>query len=181
MKSAHALASLLLLGGGCAGWTVHSDTSPGAQLGRYQTYAWAQESTDDPLLDQRVRDQVTAQLAQKGIQPAAPGRTPDFLVGYFTESGPRVQNVVNADIPYAPSASGGVATPLLPPATYVYTEQALVIDFMDARTGRVFWRGYASYVVDKPPEVAPGKAQQAVSRILRKYPAELASAPRPSG
>jgi hypothetical protein len=177
------LATLALVGiaGGCASWTVRSETSPGAQLAHYQTYAWTAPS-GDPLLDQRVRDGVAAKLAAKGIHPAAPGQAPDFFVAYREQSGPRVQTVVNDAVPWAPSASGGVATPPLPSATYVYTEQSLILDFVDARSGRVFWRGYASYVVDRPPAVSGEKAQQAVGRILRRYPApQVAAVPRPAG
>jgi len=181
MTQLRVLATLVLavLAGGCASWTVKSETSPGAQLARYQTYAWAAPS-DDPLLDQHVRDGVAAQLAARGIHPAAPGQAPDFLVTYRQENGPRLQTVVNDVVPWAPGVSGGVVVPPLPAsATYVYNETSLILDFVDARTNRVFWRGYASYVVDRPPAVSGAKTQQAVGRILRKYP--IAAVPRPAG
>jgi len=184
MKLLRALASSLIVAaaGGCASWTVHSETSPGASLAHYQSYAWTAPS-DDPLLDQRVRDSVAAKLAAKGIHPAAPGEAPDFLITYRQETGPRLQTVVNSVVPYAPGASGAVVTPPLPlSATYTYTETALIVDFIDARSNRVFWRGYASYVVNNPPAVSGAKTEQAVNRMLRKYPApQLAEVPRPTG
>ncbi len=181
-----ALAYLLLLSmaGGCAGWTVKSDTSRHAELARYRSYQWLEPAAADVdrLAAQRIHDEVAAQLAQKGIHPAAPGEAPDFLIGYRLDSGPRVQNVASAVPVYAPGASGATTTPPLPNMTYVYQEQALVLDFIDASSGRVFWRGYASYVLDRPAPVSATKAEQAAARILRKYPAEtVATAARPSG
>jgi hypothetical protein len=171
--------ALVALTGGCASWTVKSETSPGAQLAHYQTYAWAAPS-DDPLLDQRVRDGVASRLAARGIHPAAPGQAPDFLVTYRQETGPRVQTVVNDVVPWAPGASGGVVVPPLPAsATYIYTETSLIVDFVDARSNRVIWRGYASYVLDKPPAVSGAKTEQAVGKIMRKYP--VAAVSRPAG
>lgn len=181
-----ALASLVLLSltSGCAAWTVKSETSHDAQLARYRSYRWLEPRgfDVDRLADQRLRDQAAMQLAKKGIHPAAPGQAPDFLIRYRVESGPRMQTVVTAVPVYAPSASGATSTPPLPNMTYVYQDQALVLDFIDATSGRVFWRGYASYVLDRPEPLSTAKTQQAAARILRKYPAEtLATAARPSG
>lgn len=189
MKPAGALVALSLLGslGGCAAWTVKSETAGNTSAAQYRTYAFATspEASADRLADQRVRDQVAAQLAERGIQPVAEGQEPDFLVDYRMRTGPRVQTVVNGDYATAAAigASGATVIPPLPYASnYVYTEEALVLDFIDARSGRVFWRGYASYVVDKPADVSSQKTEQAVRKVMRKYPAPaLASASRPSG
>src|SRR5206468_2841631 len=100
-----------------------------------------------------------------------------FLVAYSLHSGPRVQTVVNPPIVAAPGASGATYIAPLPAAsTTIYTEEALRLDFVDARSGRVFWRGYASYVIDTPAAVSTQKTEQAVEKIMRKYPApQLAS------
>jgi hypothetical protein len=154
-----------------------------APLARYQSYQWLepQGADVDRLAAQQIRDQVATQLAKKGIHPAAPGQTPDFYVSYRLDSGPRTQTVPSAPYLDAPGASGASSAPPLPRMTYVYQEQALMLDFTDAASGRVFWRGYASYVLDRPAPVSTTKAQQAAAKILRKYPAEVATAARPSG
>lgn len=187
MKSMSLLASLVLVAtsGGCAAWTVKSETAANTPLSQYHTYEWVRppDVSDDPLVDQRVRDEVTAQLADKGMVPAAAGQAPDFLVGYRLQTRPRRQVVYNGVDYAAPGASGATVIPPLPvTSTYTYQDQALILDFVDARSGRVFWRGYASYVVDQPAEVSTAKTQQAAARILRKYPAtEVARASRPTG
>jgi hypothetical protein len=185
MKRWATLWPLMLLAG-CANWTVRSESHPAAPLAAYRTYEWAIPETTpegDRLVDQRVRERVVAELARRGMVPAAPGQQPDFYVDYSVGSGPRVQQVAHS---FALGTDvGGSGATVLPPAPtltrFVYTEQALVLDFVDARSGQVFWRGYASYVVDRPPEVATNRTSEAVGRILRKYPGpQLAASARPA-
>jgi hypothetical protein len=183
------LAPLLLLGwvASCASWTVKSEASATVPYGQYRTYAWITPpgvGTVDRLLDQHVRDQVAGDLAQRGIAPAADGAQPDFFVDYTVATGPLDQTVVADSGPaYGVGASGATYVPPLPrAATYRYTQGKLRIDFSDARTGRIFWRGYAAYGMDRPAEVSTVKAAEAAGKILRKYPApQLAGAMRPSG
>jgi uncharacterized protein DUF4136 len=178
-----AAVALVALAGGCAAWTVRSEATAGTeQLGRYRTYAWVVPpgAKDDPLLDQRVRDTVTAQLANRGIVPAAAGQTPDFLIDYRHNEGVLRQTIVDTPWIVYPGASGGTYVPPLPVAsTYTYQSQALIVDFMDARSGRVFWRGYAAYASDRPAEATTAKTQQAVGKIMRRYP--VAAVARPAG
>jgi hypothetical protein len=188
MKRSATLCPLILVAAvaGCANWTVRSEVSSTAPLAAYRTYEWATPASAleiDRLVDQRVRDRVAFDLAKKGIHPAAPGTTPDFYVEYSVGSGPRVQQV-QYDFGLGTEVGGSGQTVIAPAPSlmpYVYAEAALVLDFIDARTGRVFWRGYASYVVDRPPEVATSKTSEAAARILRQYPVRFAGAARPSG
>jgi Domain of unknown function (DUF4136) len=174
---------------GCASWMVGSEGSSTAGSAQYRTYGWTTSSAApsvDRLVDQRVRDHVAAGLAQKGIRPAAPGERPDFFVEYSVDTGPWIQTVVPAPGLAYPIGTGGsgvtVIPPGPPPLTSTYTKESVVLDFIDARSNRVFWRGYASYVMDRPPEIKTAKTGQAVERILKKYPEpRVAAAARPSG
>jgi hypothetical protein len=172
---------------GCANWSVRTESAPTARSAQYHTYRWTTapgQGGVDRLVDQRVRDEVAVKLAQKGIVAAAAGQAPDFYVEYSVATGPLLQTVYVDPGPSAGiGASGAGYVPPVPRAmTYSYTRGSLVLDFIDAGSGRVFWRGHASYVMERPPEVSTPKAAEAVSRILRKYPApQVASAARPSG
>ena len=189
MGRSMTLAPLLLLGcvASCGSWTVKSEASSTSPYSQYRTYAWTTPlgvGADDRLLDQHVRDKIAGDLARRGIAPAADGMEPDFFVDYEVATGPLIQTVVADPYP-APGvgASGATYVPQLPQAmTYSYTQGKLRIDFVDARSGRIFWRGFAAYGMDRPAEVSAPKAAAAAGKILRKYPApQLASASRPSG
>src|SRR5262249_35661498 len=124
------------------------------------------------------------ELATRGfVRTSDPGRA-GFLVDYKLASGPLVQTIVNPT-PAASyyGASSPVYTPPLPVATtYTYAESRLLLDFGDARTGAVFWRGVAAFGTERPIEASTSKATKAVGKILRKYPApQLARTTRPAG
>ena len=188
MRRRLALMATLLVGlaGGCANWTVKSEASATAPFGQYRTFAWAAPAGGpmiDPLVEERIRAGVTRDLGQRGIEPARPGQAPDFLVDYRMETGPMYQTIVQPQLFAAPSASGATYIPPLPVAqTYTYNTAQVTLSFLDARSGRMFWHGLAAYATDRPAEAVPRKAEQAVSKMLRRYPAPaVASASRPSG
>lgn len=181
-----APATMLLLAslGGCAAWHVGSETTAAKPYAQYRTYAWAMPTgAGDRLLDQVVRDEITRDLGRRGIEPAPAGQPADFFIDYSVATGPLEQTVVTAPVTPLVGVSGGSYVPPLPMvSTYNYAEGKLLVDFIDARSGRVFWRGYAGYAMDRPAEVSTPKAAQAVGKILRKYPAPVvAAAARPSG
>ncbi|HEY2745757.1 MAG TPA: DUF4136 domain-containing protein [Polyangia bacterium] len=162
---------------------MKSERVAGESVAQYRTYAWAGAgATVDALVDQRIRDRVATELARRGMAPAVAGQAPDFLVEYRMETGPLYQTVVNVGPAPAPAASGGSYVAPLPIAsTYTYDEAEVTLDFIDARSGRVFWRGFAGYATDWPAEASTAKAAQAVGKMMRKFPSSLASAARPAG
>jgi hypothetical protein len=174
-RSVTLLATLVcaIAAAGCANWTVKSSGAT-ASYGQYRTYAWTTPpggSSVDRFVDQRVRDAVAIDLAKRGIQPAPEGVEPDFFVDYTMVTGPLVQTVVTPGPTANVGASGATYVPSLPVAmTYNYVEGRLSLDFIDARSGRVFWHGAAAFGMDRPIEVSTPRATQAVGKILRQYP-----------
>jgi hypothetical protein len=173
------------VGAGCANWTVRSESSAATRYGDYRTYAWAQPrgSSGDRFLDQRIRDAVATDLARRGIQPATDVDHADCLIDYTLASGPLVQTIVAPGAYPLIGVSGGAYIGALPATmTYVYSDNRLMLDFIDPRSNKVFWHGAVAFSTDKPIEVSTSKATKAVDKIMRKYPApQLASASRPTG
>jgi hypothetical protein len=169
-----AVAALGLAG--CATMRVSSFAERGADLSRYRTYGWGQsaEFTGDPRLDanpffhERVRAAVEQQLARRGLeQTTADG--PELIVHYHANISEEI-DVSLVDRETGNCTTGSDCRP------YVYDAGTLVIDFVDARTKALVWRGWAEDTMDgaiDDQRVMEQKIDQAVARILQRFPARL--------
>ncbi|HEY3353945.1 MAG TPA: DUF4136 domain-containing protein [Polyangia bacterium] len=160
-------AAVLLVVSGC-GASVNSTMAPNVNLSQYRTFGWYTPATGakpQSLADQEIRAALQRSLAAKGIVEATTGK-PDFLVAYHTI----MQQEAAPDYGYGYYGGwGGDA--------YTYTQGTLVVDFIDPQQRKVFWRGTASQVVNDPNNVDRKKLDDAVSKLVKQYPANVAQAP----
>jgi Domain of unknown function (DUF4136) len=167
--AAVAIAALTLAG--CASLTVRSYSAPEFNVTPYRTYNWAPSdavSTGDPRLDsnpffqKRLQAAVEKQLAARGIEKTASG-TPDLLIHHHESVEQRVAvPAVDRDL--------GDCRDCRPT---IYEAGTLTIDFVDTRTGRLVWRGWAEGAVDgviDNQEWMEQKIDEAVIRILATCP-----------
>jgi hypothetical protein len=170
MKTKWIFFSLALAA--CSGISTQVRVAPGTNLAAYRTFAWAPRSAGftDTLADQTIRSSLQQDLAQRGIMPAAPGELPDFLISYHTSAQQRTQVSPGMGYPYYWGGSFPYVT--------TYTEGTLIVDFADARTRQVFWRGTASAVLSHPQNPDPNKIATAVSKMIDQYPTLVAATPR---
>jgi hypothetical protein len=177
MMALRATTALLLAvwtQSGCV--TVRSSTSPSARLAEYHTFAWYDWPTtattpQSPFgrtpAGEVVRARIAQDLARKGIQETR--KEPDFIVAYHVWL---EQKMDVSDWGY-PRLFWGAPGPI---RIDEYTVGTLFVDFIDRRTGQIFWRGTASAVMDHPENPNLRKLGSAVDKLMRKYPAEVASA-----
>ena len=168
-----ALSGLVLTG--CAPvMHVSSYAGRGIDVTQYRTYNWApddQLATGDPRLDnnrfflERLQADVDKQLATRGFEKPISG-TPELLLHYHASIKQRL-DVNGADQPY------GYCNDCKP---YVYDAGTILIDFVDTRTDKLVWRGWAERsmdgVVDNQAWMEE-KIDEAVTRILEKLPRRL--------
>jgi hypothetical protein len=171
-RAALAIASLALAG--CASTNVSSYVARGTDFSQYQTYRWevtGRFETGDPRLDnnpffqERVQATAERQLAAKGFEKVTSGASE--LVLHYHASVEQKLNVNDAD------AQNGFCTDCEP---YVYDAGTLVIDFVDARTNRLIWRGWAEGSVDgviDNQQWMEERIDRAVARILEALPRRL--------
>ena len=170
LAAAAALSSALTLTG-CAATSVSSYLARNADLTRYHTYDWAPADrfeTGDPRLDnnpffqERVQTAVEKQLATRGFERVTAG-TPQLLLHYHANVKQRL-SANSADQKY------GYCDECTP---YVYDAGTLVIDFVDARTNKLVWRGWAEGSIDGAIDNQRWMEEQidkAVGRILTELP-----------
>jgi hypothetical protein len=171
-------AGLLVVAFGC-GTSIQTnyDYDVNANFEQYGTYNWiprqkapagnasrAIESND--LLDKRIKTNVDAVLQEKGM--ALDTNNPDMLVNYYVGVQDKVQ-VADYGYRYSDYYWGWGGREI---DVYNYEEGTLMLDFIDAATQKLVWRGAGAVAVD--PNMNPQKqdelVRKVVGKILSKYP-----------
>ena len=171
---------------------VNVEQQPGINFANYRTYAWADtevqtQGDQNPLLrssiaQERIRQAIEGELSQRGLRRVE--RNPDFYLTthlYVEQAERTVTNPPPAGYayPYAVRYRGA----LLPvnygywysPAYYQttrteqYREGTLVLDFIDAKTHNLVWRGSMADPVDDPARLGR-QFSEAAKDILEKFP-----------
>ena len=170
-----AVASLALAG--CAARNVGSFLERGSDFGRYRTYSWAPAAAletgdarldNNPFFHERIRADVEEQLAARGFEMTAPGDA-DLLVRYHASVTQRI-DLSDIDRESGNCGDGDSCRP------YVYDAGSLVVDFVDARTDKLVWRGWSEESVDGAIDnqaLMERKIDRAVARILQRLPGRL--------
>jgi len=172
------IAVLALLLAACSSVQVSTDYDPGTDFTVLKTYAWLARKagatgdprTDSTLLNERIRNAVEAQLAERGFEKVASARA-DFLVAYHTG----VQRKIDVDTVYRGYGYGagnwgwGAGHDTM---VYEYDQGTLLLDFLDPKAHRLLWRGSASAVVSEhsKPEERTALINEAVAKLLDRFP-----------
>lgn len=194
MKHSFSWAALLLLWLSACAPAVTVEQRPGTNFANYRTYAWADtevktQGDQNPLLrssiaQNTIQQAIEGELGKRGLRRVE--RNPDFYLTthvYVEEAERTVMNPTPLGAgfayPYAVRFRGG----LLPvnygywysPAYYQtarteqYREGTLVLDFIDAKTNNLVWRGSMVDPVNDPARLGPQFAE-AARDILEKFP-----------
>jgi hypothetical protein len=166
-----SVAALILVAAGC-GATIRSTTASNADLAKYRTYSFltppSKAGQPETIVDQTINSSLKESLATKGLTEAAPGQAPDFLIAHHAKT---QQKLDVEPMGYGFYGWGGTDVTQ-------YTEGTLIVDFIDPQTKQVFWRGTANDVVNHPESPNTGKLSKVVGKIVDRYPAAMAAAPR---
>jgi hypothetical protein len=177
MKNRSTVAAALFLLGGCV--TTSATTSPNANLAHYRTFSFFQSTDAHPMqaaferspAGQVVQERIASDLQSKGLTETS--NNPDLLVAYHTKT---QQKTDVTDWGYSGFYWGGPRNVTVDQ----YTQGTLLIDFIDPKTKQIVWRGTASAIVNNPDNPDTGKLASAVDKLMKRYPAELASSSRPA-
>ena len=138
-----------------------------------KTYDWmtVPEKADiDSLNVERVKKAVNAELQAKGLLMTS--NNPDFLIAEHLGKEDKIQ-VTSWGYDYGPHRRywGGYWGPE-GISTNEYEEGLLILDFVDAKSNKVIWRGAAKAVIDNvnTPEKREALIKEAVQEILKNFP-----------
>lgn len=171
------LFSLLICVGlmtGCSSiYGVKFDYNKQTDFSVYKSYDWMpipEKSDLNDLVVDRIKNAIDSELSAKGLERTS--KNPDFLIAEHLGKEDKVE-VDSWGYGYGPLMvyRGGFWGPA-DVSTYHYEEGVLILDFADADSKKLFWRGVAKAHVQnvKTPEQSEKLINEAVSRILEKYP-----------
>jgi len=160
---------------GCATYTTYYDYDPEVRFEELRNYDWLNPpdrgQTANELTIKRVKASMIRQLAEKGYSLNT--SNPDFLIAIHGGSEKKV-DVVNWGYNYRGYGSYryGYSNRVHLIDVYEYEEGTLILDFIDATSRELIWRGSVTKVID--PNATPEKREEvineAVAKVLEKFP-----------
>lgn len=172
------IAALAFALPGCSSFQVHSDYNPEVDFGQYGTYAWLPRPTDgdrspqnDGLLYQRIERAVNANLAAKGMRLVDDQADASLLVTEHIDVEQKLR-VNTTNYGYGYGRWGYYGGGYQQTNVDQYEEGTLMLDFIDAKSKELVWRGTAQSRLQKlkTPEERNKRVREAVDAILERYP-----------
>ncbi len=173
IKKIIAVALVVLFISGCSGIRVKTDYDRDADFSVYQTYGWLPDPKGSPrhrlmnnkLVRREVHAAVDREMAGMGFDKA--GRMEaDLLVTFYIGAKRRV-DVTHHGYGYGPWGMpryGGVSV-------HRYKEGTLILDFIDAETRQLVWRGWAASVLHGKENLSED-IRRSVEKLMLRYPPE---------
>jgi hypothetical protein len=177
MKAFKIFSVLLFIGFtvSCSIYGVRYNYDQQTDFAEFKTFGWMQvpeKAGINSLVVQRVKNAVNAELKAKGLMMMS--NNPDFLIAEHLGKKDKVQ-VMDWGYNYGAYGSyrryGGFRGSRSI-STSQYEEGILILDFVDAKSRKLFWRGTAKAQVQNvnTPEKSEKIINAAVKKILKKYP-----------
>lgn len=163
----------------CASLRVGSDFDRNAAFSGYHAFAWMPREhygTRNPLVVERARDAIRAELTNKGFTYAGNAATADFVVDFTIGARERV-DIASYPAPYAGPWNwryrGWWGYPYWGNTIDVreYREGTLSIDVFDARNHKAVWHGWAKKELSQADiDRSETPIREAVAGVLDKFP-----------
>ena len=177
-----AVCAATLFLGGCSGVQVNQDYDPVTDFLSMQAYRWeseTQEKTgdlriDNPLRNTRIRTAVARQLSDKGFVLSA-DNAPTFLIRYQYTLRQKIESDgTSGGIGFGIGSYGRHGGVAIGTGNNIreYDEGSLTIDFVDAASQTLLWRGTGTqrFREYKDPEKASRDIDTLVEKILAQFP-----------
>ena len=162
------LAMATLIATSALAQKITTESAPKASFASYKTFMWIKEpKVSDPLLKQRIIDDVTAQLRAKGWQPVSQGADIAVAAHMATQT-EKTLNTFYDGFGGGWRWGGGFGSATTTVNTY--QEGTLIVDLFDAKTKKAVWRGTAMQDVSRNPEKQSKNIDKAAEKLFSKFP-----------
>jgi len=177
--SKYLLVALNLFLAACSSVSVTSDYDHSASFEQYRTYTLAPSSETialSPSVEAALRDSLRINLAARGITEASQDADLHVVRHISTKEKLAVYQTNDWNYRGMPYAYGRYGAWANAPSTYTdvsqYTEGTLILDFVDAKTQKLVFRGTGTGIVSDPQTNAE-RIREAVEKIVKQLPKTL--------
>ncbi len=172
-----AIVPMVAVLAACATLRVGSDYDHQASFASYHNFTWLPREhygTRNPLVAQRARDAIQAQLTEKGFTYVSDAAAADFVVDFTIGARDRME--VRS---YPAAYAGAWGYPGWWGYSYwgngvdvrQYREGTLAIDIFDAHTHKPAWHGWAKKELTQSDiERSEAPIREAVAAVLARFP-----------
>jgi hypothetical protein len=168
---------------GCATTVkIQTEYDPAAPYPAYRKYAWLNATPGpeqaaamrNPAAYAMVVGALDRELAKKGFEKTTLEGNPDFVVAVLGNSQQRIE-VTNYGYAYGGAYAYGPYGPgmvVAAPEVRSYTDGTLLVDFVDAKSKKLFWRGTATDTVTSPDSLK-ASIDDAARQLVAAFPPAL--------
>jgi hypothetical protein len=156
---------LLALAAGALAQDVKTDYDHHANFSQYHTYYLEKIKTTDPLWQSRIQDDVDHELQSKGWQRVDSGGDVAITAVGSTHNQQEYQTFYNGMGGWRWGGFGETTTQV-----ENYPVGSLVVDFYDAHSKQLIWRGVASDSLSDKPDKNEKKLEKLVDKMFNHFP-----------
>lgn len=172
MKPYYLLPFLLILFSACSSIRVSSDYDPKFDFAPLESFAIVYPQKTNTLTQSRIAKAITTQMLKKGYRETARDSA-DFIILFHTDVTNKTQVVTDYQMagfyPYY-----GYGAPMAVPVQreYSYDEGKIIIDALDPKDKKIFWRGIAADRLKNfdTPDRRIEYINQVVAQTLQSFP-----------
>lgn len=168
----------LLIFAGCSTMEVQSDYDPQFDFHTLETFAvvYPKKDATVTLTQERIAEALVKQMQAKGYRQTDKAHA-DFYLLFHTDVTDKRQVVTDYQsmglYPYY-GYRYGYGAPMVVPVQreYTYTEGKFIVDALNPKGNRIFWRGIATDELQKlkTPEERIGYINKVISKVLASFP-----------
>lgn len=174
------LIALLLILSACQSSNVIVDYDTDADFSNLRYYRWLEERSGaeesfDPLIAERAKSAVQAQLQQAGFDPATDTNPANVLVRYYVATYTRSQQSnTQGSIGFGSSGKNtalGISLSFPLGGDKIIKDAQIIVDLLSADDQLLKWRGTNTFQIsDESPEQITHMIEAVVAEIFSHYP-----------